>query len=163
MAALFAEQPGWSAVSQASWNLRAPQLPAGPDRPAVDLLLRSGLFLTPGAAAPGRSLSERVIDGLCAALDKSPLVNTLFDLTGLNSGGLYTFRRRGVPNTSSTATLMWSIAEEPAPFDVTVRVVVPDQYGQSHIETLELTLDVVSRLTEWMHSEHAPVLVPAGR
>ena len=59
-----------------------------------------------------------------AALDRSPLADTLFRLSGLMSAGLFNTQRRGVPNTSGTATLVWQIAAgEIPPFQMSIRVV----------------------------------------
>jgi hypothetical protein len=112
------------------------------------MILKTGLIVTPGPACPGRPLSETVIANLAAALDKSPLADTLFRLTGLFSTGFYNTQRRGRPNTSGTATLVWQIASGEIPaFQMTFRVVAPDQYGHSHIQTLNVSVEVTSRLT----------------
>ena len=151
--ALFAEQPSATTVQGGQWDFDAPQLPQGGiDEPAgvADMVLKTGLRVRPGPACPGRPLSERAVGELAAALDKSPLARALFDLTGLTSGGLYNSRRRGRPNTSGTATLVWQIASgEIPPFEVTVRVGAPGQYGHSHIQTLNVSVEIVSRLTAW--------------
>ena len=57
MAALFAGQPAAGTWQGGSWNIDAPQLPAGPDGtpdPAIDMVLKTGLIVTPGPACPGR-------------------------------------------------------------------------------------------------------------
>ena len=74
------------------------------------MILKSGLLVPPGPACPGRPLSERAISELAMALDKSPLAEILFTLTGLTDAGLYNTHREGQPNTSGTATLVWEIA-----------------------------------------------------
>ena len=81
MAALFAEQPAARTGQEDPGTFDAPQLPSGPDGtpdPAIDMILKTGLIVTPGPACPGRPLSEAVIAELAAALDKSPLADTLF-------------------------------------------------------------------------------------
>jgi len=164
--ALFAEQPSATTVQGGQWDFDAPQLPQGGiDEPAgvADMVLKTGLRVRPGPACPGRPLSERAVGELAAALDKSPLARALFDLTGLMSGGLYNFRRRGRPNTSGTATLVWQIASgEIPPFQVTVRVVAPGQYGHSHIQTLDVSVEIVSRLSSWLRSASSRQLPPPG-
>lgn len=93
-----------------------------------------------------------MISELAAALDKSPLAETLFTLTGLMSGNLNNFRRHGQPNTSGTAASAWEILNKVPPFEVTVRVEAPGRYGISHIQSLNITVQVVSRLTAWRDS-----------
>jgi hypothetical protein len=154
LAALFAEQPP-TAGQDSGWNIQAPQIPAGKDGtpdPAIDMILKTGLNITPGPACPGRPLSEKAISELAAALDKSPLTDALFTLAAQTSGDLSrfrAFRRRGRPNTSGTATLAWEIAGDICPFDVTVLAGPPGQYGHSHVQSLTLTVEVVSRLSAW--------------
>lgn len=151
----------------------APQVPSGPDGtsdPAIDMILKTGLIVTPGPACPGRPLSETVIASLAAALDKSPLADTLADLTGLPAlmgrsrlAGLCCTQRQGRPNTSGTATLVWQIASgEITPFQITLRVAAPDQYGHSHIQTLNVSVEVISRLTSWLSSPGTPLPLPPG-
>jgi hypothetical protein len=166
MAALFAEKPGAGIGQPGYWDLDAPQVPTGPDGlpdPGVDMVLKTGLGVMPGPACPGRPLSEAVLDELAAALDKSPLASTLFTLTGLMSGGIYNTQRQGRPNTSGTATLVWQIASrESSPFQMTVRVVAPGQYGHSHIQTLTVSIEIVSRLSSWLRSPDCPQPPPPG-
>jgi Putative DNA-binding domain len=173
MAALFAEQPGAYAGLGGSWNIDAPQIPSGPDGapdPAIDMIFKTGLIVTPGPACPGRPLSEAVIFNLADALDKSPLVNTLLDLTGLPAlmgrsrlAGRHGTQRRGRPNTSGTATLVWQIvSDEVSPFEITFRVEAPDQYGHAHVQTLNVSIEVVNRLTTWLSSPAAPLPLQPG-
>ncbi|MGO9195489.1 MAG: hypothetical protein ACLP8X_44550 [Streptosporangiaceae bacterium] len=71
MAALFAGQLTARTGQGGSWNIDAPQVPSGPDGtpdPAIDMILKTGLVVTPGLACPGRPLSEMVIANLAAAL-----------------------------------------------------------------------------------------------
>jgi hypothetical protein len=70
------------------------------------MVLKTGLRVAPGPACPGWPLSEAGIDALAAALDRSPLADALFSLSGLMSAGLFNTHRRGAPNTSGTATLV---------------------------------------------------------
>lgn len=160
MAALFAEQSAGRFAPADYWDINAPQLPTGNDGTpdsAIDMMLKTGLSVTPGPACPGRPLSEAVIAELAAALDKSPLAETLFTLTGLMSAGLYNTQRRGRPNTSGTATLAWQIASgEIPPFEMTIRIVAPGQYGHSHIQALSVSLEVTSRFSSWLASQNAP-------
>jgi hypothetical protein len=164
MAALFAEHPAAGIAPGNYWDFDAPQVPAGSDGtadPEIDMVFKTGLRVTPGPACPGRPLSEAGIAELAAALDRSPLANTLFTLSGLMSGGLYNTQRRGVPNTSGTATLVWQIASgEVPPFQMTIRIVAPGQYGHSHIQTLDVSIEIVSRLSSWLHSPDSPPLPP---
>ena len=166
MAALFAEQPAAGLAQGGYWDFDAPQVPVGPEGapdPAIDIVLKTGLRVTPGPACPGRPLSEAGIAELAAALDNSPLGATLFMVTGLTSAGLYNTQRRGRPNTSGTATLVWQIASgEIPPFQMTTRVVAPGQYGHSHIQTLDVSIEIVSRLSSWLHSADSPPLPPPG-
>jgi len=67
------------------------------------------------------------------------------------SGGLNQTRRQGRPNTSGTATLRWSIASgDILPFEVMIRIVTPGQYGHAHIQAVTMTVEITSRLSEWM-------------
>lgn len=160
LASLFGEQPD-AAAELLGWDINAPQIPSGNDAArdqSVDFVLKTGLFIPPGPSAPGRPLSDRVIKQLCAAFDDSPLQYALFGLTGLGRSGVFKFDRQGRPNTSTTATLHWRIAEDPPPFAVVVRIEAPDQYGHSHIQTLQFTVEITSRLSAWMHSDHSPVI-----
>ena len=78
--------------------------------------------------------------------------------------GLHNTQRRGRPNTSGTATLVWQITSgEITPFQITLRVVAPDQYGHSHIQTLNVSIEVISRLTSWLRSPDSPQPPPPGR
>jgi len=166
MAALFAGQPAAGIAQRGYWGIDAPQVPAGPDGtpdPAIDMVLKTGLSVTPGPACPGRPLSEAAVAELAAALDKSLLANALFTLTGLMSAGLYNTQRRGRPNTSGTATLVWQIASgEIPPFQMTISVVAPGQYGHPHIQALSVSIEIVSRLSSWLHTPDSPPLPPPG-
>lgn len=123
----------------------------------VDMMLKTVLRIPPGPACPGCALSERAISELAAALDKSPLAGTLFNLTGLASTGIYGTHRRGWPNTSGTATLVWQIAiGKIQPSEMIVRVEAPGQYGHSHIQTLS-SIEITSRLTAWQSSPDSPL------
>jgi Putative DNA-binding domain len=166
MAALFADQPAGGAAVAGYWDLDAPRIRTANDGspdPAIDMMLKTGLRITPGPACPGRPLSEAVIDELAKAIDDSPLAITLYDLTSLPGligrtrlTGLSNTQRRGRPNTSGTATLVWEIASDPSPFTMTIRVESPGQYGHTHIQALSITLEVTSRLSAWRHSRHSP-------
>jgi Schlafen, AlbA_2 len=153
MVALFAEQPTAAAMQPGHWDFDAPRIPSGKDGqddPQVDMVLKTGLRVRPGPACPGRPLSERAIGELAAGLDKSPLADILFILTGLRDAGLYNTHRRGRPNTSGTATLVWQIASgQIPPAEMTVRVEAPGQYGHSHVQTLDISVEITSRLTAW--------------
>jgi hypothetical protein len=166
MAALFAEQPIAPGVQQGSWDFHAPQIPIGNDGiqdPQIDMILKTGLRVTPGPACPGRPLSERAISELAAALDKSPLATILFDLTGLRDAGLYGAHRRGRPNNSSTATLAWSIASgQVPPAEMRVTVEAPGQYGHPEIQTLAISIEITIRLTAWQSSPDSPLRPPPG-
>ena len=157
MAALFAEQPAAAAVQPGHWDFGAPPIPSGKDGqddPQVDMVIKTGLRVPPGPACPGRPLSERAISELATALDKSSLAGILFTLTGLTDAGLYDTHRRGRPNTSGTATLVWQIASGQIPAaEMTVRVEAPGQYGHSHIQTLNISVEIISRLTAWRDAE----------
>jgi Schlafen, AlbA_2 len=79
MAALFAQQPAAAIAQAGRWDFEAPQVPPGMDGTsdlAIDMVLKTGLRVTPGPACPGRPLSEAVIAELAAALDKSPLADS---------------------------------------------------------------------------------------
>jgi hypothetical protein len=166
MAELFAEHPAATMTQPSRWGFEAPHIPTGndgQDDPQIDMMLRTGLRVPPGPACAGRPLSERAISTLATALDKSPLANALFTLTGLMSSGLYGFHRQGRPNTSGTATLVWQIASgEIPPFQITVRVEAPGQYGHSNVQTLNISVDVISRLSSWMQAKDSPPLPPPG-
>jgi len=165
MAALFADQP-MTAIQPGNWDFDAPQIPSGKDGlpdPQIDMMLKTGLRVPPGPACPGRPLSERAIGELAAALDKSPLAEILFTLTGLWDAGLYPAHRRGRPNTSGTATLVWKIASgQVSPAEMTMRVEAPGQYGHSHVQTLNISIEITSRLTAWLSSADSPLPPPPG-
>jgi hypothetical protein len=166
MAALFADQPAITMTQPGQWDFEAPHMPSGkeglPD-PQVDMMLKTGLRVPPGPACSGRPLSERAISELTAALDKSPLAEALFSLTGLASTGVYATHRRGRPNTSGTATLVWQIADSQiSPFEMTVRVETPGQYGHSHIQTVNVSIEITSRLTAWRSTPTSPLPPPPG-
>lgn len=164
MAALFADQPLTTMTQPGQWDFDTPQIPSGkngvPD-PTIDMILKTGLRVPPGPACPGRPLSERTVNELAAALDKSSLAETLFNLTGLFSTGIYNTHRRGRPNTSGTATLAWQIATgKVSPAEMTVRVEAPGQYGHSHIQALNVSIEISSKLSAWQFSPDSPVLPP---
>jgi hypothetical protein len=153
MTALFTEQLTATAIQPDHWDFRAPQIPSrndGSDDPQIDMILKTGLRVPPGPACPGRPLSERAISELAAALDKSPLAQILFNLTGLRDAGLNLTHRSGRPNTSGTATLVWQIASgQVPPAEITIRVEAPGQYGHSHVQTLDISVEITSKLTAW--------------
>jgi hypothetical protein len=134
------------------------------------MILKTGLTMVPGPACPGRPLSEAAVANLAAALDRSPLANTLLDITGLpgligreRAAAFHATQRRGRPNTSGTATLVWQSASgNISPFQVTARIVAPDQYGHPHIRTLGFTVEVTSRLTAWQAEPDSPMLPAPG-
>ena len=157
LAALFAEPtPGRGAPGD-GWAFDAPQIPDA----TVDMMFKTGLSVTPGPACPGRPLSENVLGGLAAALDKSPLAETLTTLSGIRSGGLNNTARRGRPNTSGTARLTWQIASGDLPsFEITTVITAPGQYGHPHIQQLTVSLEITSRLSAWAHSPNSPTPPP---
>lgn len=156
LAALFAEHPSGAAAA-GRWDFDAPRIPSGDDGlddPQVDMMLKTGLRITPGPACPGRPLSERVLSELAAAVDKSPLADILFSLTGLTDAGIHNAHRRGRPNTSGTATLVWRIAGgDIPPAEMTVRIEAPGQYGHSHVQALTISIEITSRLTAWRDTQ----------
>lgn len=173
MAALFAEEPAARNGRGGSWEIDAPQIPSGPDGTpdtAIDMILKTGLIMVPGPACPGRPLSEAAVANLAAALDRSALANTLLDITGLpgligreRAAAFHVTQRRGRPNTSGTATLVWQSASgKIPPFQVIARIVAPDQYGHSHIQTLGFTVEITSRLTAWQAEPDSLVLPAPG-
>jgi hypothetical protein len=174
MADLFAASQSSAYTGQGeTWHINAPTIPSGPDGtpdPAIDMMLKTGLIVTPGPACAGRPLSEAAIVRLATALDTSPLVDTLLDFTGLPAvvgrkrlAALHGTQRRGRPNTSGTATLVWQLtAGEIPPFQITLRVEAPDQYGHSHIQTLNISIEVISKLTAWLSSPDTPLPIPPG-
>jgi hypothetical protein len=157
MAALFAEQPSAAAVQPGHWDFDAAQIPSGKDGQdnlQVDMVIKTGLRVPPGPACPGRPLSERAVSELATALDKSLLSETLFILTGLTDAGLHDTRRRGRPNTSGAATLVWQIASgQIPPAEMIVRVEAPGQYGHSHIQTLNISVEIIDRLSAWRDTQ----------
>ena len=48
------------------------------------------------------------------------------------------------------------------PFAVTVRIEAPGQYGHSHIQTVDVTIEIVSKLSAWMATGHSPLLPSPG-
>ena len=153
MAALFTEDLAPTAFEPSGWDFNAPQIPSvsgGSDDPQIDMILKTGLRVRPGLACPGRPLSERAISELATALDKSPLALILFTLTGLRDAGLNPTRRSGRPNTSGTATLVWQIADgQVPPVEMTIRVEAPGHYGHSHVQTLDISVEITSKLSAW--------------
>ena len=77
----------------------------------------------------------------------------MFTLTKLTEAGFHGTRRRGRPNTSGTATLVWQIAGQVPPAEMTVRVEAPGQYGHSHIQALSISVEIISRLTAWRDAQ----------
>ena len=147
--ALFAEQRP-AQPAEALWNLEAPRIPHaadGTDDPAADFALRSGLIVPAGPAAWGRPISERTLGELARGLDGSALAQALAGLTGSADPGV---------NRSNTATLVWRLgAGEPAAFEMTAQIEVPGHHGHSHVEALQLTLTMVSRLTARLECQSA--------
>ena len=47
-------------------------------------------------------------------------------------------------------------------FEMTCRVIALDQYGYSHIQTLNVSIEVISRLTSWLSSSAASLPIPPG-
>ena len=157
---------GWPSAPVGGWDLDAPSIPIGEDGyadPTVDMVLKSGLSVPPGKGYHGRPLSEVAIRELCASLDKSPLASTLVMLTGLTAVGLNGFRRRGHPNTSAAASLTWEIVHgNISPFQLSVSVEAPGQYGRPDISEFEITVTAVSRFTAWLRGGLAPEPPPPG-
>jgi hypothetical protein len=123
MAALFASQPSAYTAQGGTWHIDAPTIPSRPDGtpdPAIDMMFETGLIVTPGPACPGRPLSEAAVVRLATALDTSPLVNTLLDLTGLPASvgrkrlaALHGTQRRGWPTARSRTRNRNSAARSP--------------------------------------------------
>jgi hypothetical protein len=114
----------------------------------VDFALRSGLIVPAGPAGWGRPISERALGELAASLDRSALADTLAGLTRFADLGVESFHPEGGANRSHAATLVWRLEpSEPVAFEMTVRIEAPGHYGHSHVQTLQLTLTLVSRLT----------------
>ena len=156
--ALFAEQRP-AQPPEALWNLEAPRIPhakGGTDDPAVDFALRSGLIVPAGPVAWGRPISERALGELAGALNRSALTEVLFSLTRFAGTGIETFHPEGSANRSNTATLIWRLEpHEPVAFEITARIEVPGHYGHSHVQALQLTLTLVSRLTARLNAGRA--------
>lgn len=153
--ALFAEQRP-AQPAEALWNLEAPRIPHakdGTDDPAVDFALRSGLIVPAGPAAWGRPISERTLGELARGLDGSALAQALASLTGSADSGVESFHPEGGANRSHAATLVWRLEPgKPAAFEMTASIEVPGHYGHSHVQALQLTLTMVSRLTAWLNA-----------
>jgi Putative DNA-binding domain len=157
MAALFAERP--AATRQIGhWEFDAPQIPGrqdGQEDDQIDMVLKTGLRVPPGPACPGRALSERTLGELAAAVDKSPLADILFTLTGLRDADVNGTRQQG-HNTSAAATLVWQIAHRTVPpAEMIVRIEAPGQYGHAQVQDLTITIEVRSRLTAWRDAQPA--------
>jgi hypothetical protein len=154
MAALFAEQRA-DQPPATGWQIGAP---TGSMPGDVDFMLRTGLYITPGPAAPGRPLSERLIATLCALLSRSALTNALVGLTHISVAGANNFDRRGRLNNSTAATLTWGLVtgNTPEPVMASVSIKAPDQYGYSHIQSLEVIVEATVRLTGWINGGRAP-------
>jgi Schlafen, AlbA_2 len=163
--ALFAEQRPAQAA-EALWNLEAPRIPNagdGTDDPAVDFALRFGLIVPAGAAGWGRPISERALGELAASLDHSALAGTLFRLTRFAEADVESFHPEGGANRSHAATMVSRLEpREPAAFEMTVRIEVPGHYGHSHVQALQLTLTLVSRLTARLNAGR-PGMLPRRR
>ena len=163
--ALFAEQRP-AQPHEALWNLEAPRIPHakdGADDPAVDFALRSGLIVPAGPAGWGRPISERALGELAASLDRSALADTLARLTRFADFGVDSFHPEGSANRSHAATLVWRLeTREPVAFEMTVRVEVPGHYGHSHVQALQVTLTLVSRLTARLNAGR-PGMLPRRR
>jgi hypothetical protein len=163
--ALFAEQRP-AQPAEALWSLEAPRIPNardGTDDPAVDFALRSGLIVPAGAAGWGRPISERALGELAASLDRSALAGTLFRLTHFAEADVESFHPEGSANRSHAATMVWRLEpREPAAFEMTVRIEVPGHYGHSHVQALQLTLTLVSRLTARLNAGR-PGMLPRRR
>ena len=156
--ALFAEQRA-AQPTEALWNLEAPRIPHagdGTDDSTVDFALRSGLIVPAGPAGWGRPISERALGELAGALNRSALTEVLFSLTRFAGTGIETFHPEGSANRSNTANLVWRLEpHEPVAFEITARVEVPGHYGHSHVQALQLTLTIVSRLTARLNAGRA--------
>lgn len=159
LAALFAEPGPGRLQPTDGWEADAPRLPAGPDGAplsAVEMMLKTGLSVTPGPACPGRPLSEKVLGTW-----RSPWTSLRWQRRCSRSPGCTmpgsTNARRGRPNTSGTATLTWQIVNGDIPsFEITTRITAPGQYGHSDIQTLTVSLEITSRLTAWARSGASP-------
>jgi hypothetical protein len=165
MAALFSEQQK-DVLQQSSWQLNAPSFPTGQDGTpdsSVDLMIRTGLLIPAGPSPGGRPLSERAIATLCRALDMSELATLLPSLAVLDHP-ISKFDRRGIPNASSNATLTWQAKgyhpAGPPLVGVTVRIQGPNQYGRSHIQTLEVIVDIMISVSAARNGERPPPSPP---
>lgn len=121
----------------------------GAEDPDVDLVLLSGLRTRVGASAWGRPLSQRAVEKLAAALNRSPMTDFLLALTARGNTHAESFHYHGL-NRSNVANLTWGILGNPSPFEMRVQIDVPGHYGQSHVGALTLTL--TSRLTAWLQA-----------
>jgi hypothetical protein len=163
---LFTE-PGPGDTPDEQWDFHRPDIPLdreGRQDERVDLVMLSGLRVPVAPEARGRPLSQRVLGELAEVLDQSALERTLFRLTGLGGADIEKFHPEGQANRSNIATLVWRIEpDEGAPFEMTVRIEVPGHYGRSHVGALEMTLTVISRLTEWVKAGRSSVPPPSKR
>jgi hypothetical protein len=161
LSALFAEQR-LAQPTAAGWDLRAPDIPLATDGTpdfTVDFALRSGLIVAAGPAAWGRPISDRAVGDLATALNRSALTEELFALTRFAGAGVESFHPEGSANRSNTRTLVWRLEpREPVAFEITARIEVPGHYGHSHVEALQLTLTLVSRLTARLNAGRADAL-----
>jgi hypothetical protein len=164
--ALFTE-PRAGQVPDGQWDLHRPDIPQAKDGGRdsdVDLVMRSGLRVPVGPAAWGRPMSERAVKELVTGFDRSPLPTTLFNLTRRPAANVESFHPEGQANRSNMATLVWRHEPgDPVAFEITVSIEVPGYYGRSHVEALELTLTVTSRLTAWLKADRSSEPPPPQR
>lgn len=114
LAELFAES---RVLQPPNVAVPAPQLSAATeDVNGVDLILRSGMFTPVGRSARWRPFSERAIDELAEALNRSTLNGSLMAWAThfSSSGGLNPFRRYGF-NRARHARLEWQALQQGEP------------------------------------------------
>ena len=124
------------------------QLKAWPEPVPVDFIIRSGLVLPVPEDRSWLPLSERGVDGLAAALWKSPLGSRIRGWAeGAQAPAVSPFVRQGL-NRARHARLVGaavSASEEvPHPVEAIAEVHLPDRYGTPHSD-LTFTIDFIVR------------------
>ena len=134
----------------------------GGEDPTVDLVVLSGLRSRVSTGAWGRPISQRAVEKLIAALNRSPLASFLDSLVREFERDTIYFHHEGL-NRSSVANLVWRELGDPNPFEIRAHIEVPGQYGQMHVGSLAFTITVTSRLTAFLGAAYPPPLPSPSR
>lgn len=141
---LFSE-PGWPSLAPRQF-IKAPQLPVADDGSRLGaFIIRSGIELPLEGQALWRSLSDRALDSLGAALGASPAKNALGTWLFASRGSRTPFARSGLSSSRHAELLSQVVppSRSESVFDASAKIDLPRSRGVAG-SVLQFTLDLGS-------------------